>query len=42
MRSSPIFDTAQFADHFATAMHGMWQQWCNQQQGARTAGFENA
>jgi predicted O-linked N-acetylglucosamine transferase (SPINDLY family) len=42
MRSSPIFDTAQFADHFATAMHGMWQQWRNQQQGARTAGFENA
>jgi predicted O-linked N-acetylglucosamine transferase (SPINDLY family) len=27
--SSPIFDATQFADHFAMAMRGMWQEWCN-------------
>ena len=26
--SSPVFDTKRFADHFATALRGMWQEWC--------------
>jgi len=36
MLSSPIFDTVQFADHFAAAIRGMWQQWCNQTDGMRS------
>jgi predicted O-linked N-acetylglucosamine transferase (SPINDLY family) len=30
---SPIFDAPRFAQHFATALRGMWQEWCKQQQG---------
>jgi hypothetical protein len=29
--SSPTFDPALLADHFATALRGMWQAWCRQQ-----------
>ena len=35
--SSPIFDTARFADRFAAALRGMWQEWCRQRPGTRTA-----
>jgi predicted O-linked N-acetylglucosamine transferase (SPINDLY family) len=34
--SSPIFDTARFADHFTATLRGMWQRWCNQQRTAST------
>ena len=30
--SSPIFDARRFANHFAIALRGMWQMWCQQQQ----------
>jgi predicted O-linked N-acetylglucosamine transferase (SPINDLY family) len=32
--SSPIFDTARFAEHFATALEGMWRRWCGRQPAA--------
>jgi predicted O-linked N-acetylglucosamine transferase (SPINDLY family) len=28
---SPIFDAPRFAQHFETALRGMWQEWCKQQ-----------
>ena len=31
MLASPIFDSARFANHFATALRGMWQEWCRDQ-----------
>ena len=31
MLASPIFDSARFANHFATALRGMWQKWCREQ-----------
>jgi predicted O-linked N-acetylglucosamine transferase (SPINDLY family) len=30
--ASPIFDAPRFAQHFETALRGMWQKWCDQQQ----------
>jgi predicted O-linked N-acetylglucosamine transferase (SPINDLY family) len=30
--SSPIFDAARFAHHFAAALRGMWQEWCRTRQ----------
>jgi predicted O-linked N-acetylglucosamine transferase (SPINDLY family) len=30
---SPIFDAPRFAQHFETALRGMWREWCKQQQG---------
>jgi predicted O-linked N-acetylglucosamine transferase (SPINDLY family) len=29
--SSPIFDAPRFADHFETALRGMWSKWCHDQ-----------
>ena len=29
LANSPIFDNRRFADHFATALRGMWRVWCN-------------
>ncbi len=31
--NSPIFDSSRFAQHFEAALRGMWQKWCEQQQG---------
>ena len=28
--ASPIFDAKRFAQHFETALRGMWQKWCKQ------------
>lgn len=27
--NSPIFDNRRFADHFVTALRGMWKKWCS-------------
>jgi hypothetical protein len=40
--SSPIFDTARFAEHFATALRGMWQSWCGRQPAAARPPVGNA
>jgi predicted O-linked N-acetylglucosamine transferase (SPINDLY family) len=29
---SPIFDAPRFAQHFETALRGMWREWCKQQE----------
>ncbi len=28
---SPMFDAQRFADHFESALRGMWQKWCDEQ-----------
>lgn len=28
LRTSPIFDAPQFAQHFESALREMWQKWC--------------
>lgn len=34
MLTSPLMDAPRFARHFEAALTGMWQQWCDQQNGA--------
>lgn len=31
--SSPVFDAPRFAQHFESALHGMWQLWCDSETG---------
>ena len=35
MLTSPLMDAPRFARHFEAALTGMWQQWCEQQNGAK-------